>query len=160
LSNANGYKAKGDIELVGTLRNGTLIGSSTEGNTYMGLKENQIYYPNTDLGSTIWAYRGIFRSSEILDKESMQKMRIIVDGEDRGELIIDADGDVRAPEIADAQVAVLDNLVLELTPVAVGQPSVEAPAGDDDAVDIRPLEAAVCTVAVVGGCGRNSVLEA
>ena len=41
-----------------------------------------------------------------------------------------------------------------------GQPSVEAPAGDDDAVDIRPVEAAVCTVAVVGGCGRNGVLEA
>ena len=32
-------------------------------------------------------------------------------------------------------------------------------AGDDDAVDIRPLEAAVCTVAVVGGCGRDGVLE-
>ncbi|MBQ7697569.1 MAG: hypothetical protein IJT35_03200, partial [Paludibacteraceae bacterium] len=91
-----------DIELVGTLRNGTLIGSSTEGNTYMGLKSNKIYYPNTTYpGSTIWAYRGIFHSSEILDKQSMQKMRIIVDGEDRGELILDADGDLLAP--SDAQ---------------------------------------------------------
>ena len=102
LSIASGYKTKGDIELVGTLRNGTLIGSSTEGNTYMGLKGNQIYYPNTDSGSTIWAYRGIFHSSETLDIKNMQKMRIIVDGEDRGEIrvedgeIIDADGDVRA----------------------------------------------------------------
>ena len=97
-----GYKSEGTtIELVGTLRNGTLQGSAT-GNTYMGLKENKIYYPNTTApGSTIWAYRGIFRSSEILDKESMQKMRIIVDGEDRGELIIDADGDILAP--SDAQ---------------------------------------------------------
>ncbi|MBR1515999.1 MAG: InlB B-repeat-containing protein, partial [Paludibacteraceae bacterium] len=96
-----GDNSQGTIELVGTLRNGTLQGSAT-GNKYMGLKENKIYYPNTTApGSTIWAYRGIFRSSEILDKESMQKMRIIVDGEDRGELILDADGDILAP--SDAQ---------------------------------------------------------
>ena len=101
LSNASGYKAKGNIELVGTLRNGTLHGTAT-GNTYMGLKGNQIYYPNTDSGSTIWAYRGIFHSSKTLDIKNKQKMRIIVDGEDRGEIrvedgeIIDADGDVRA----------------------------------------------------------------
>ena len=105
LSNANGYKTKGDIELVGTLRNGTLKGvskDSQEGNTYMGLKENKIYYPNISQGSMIWAYRGIFHSSKALDIKNMQKMRIIVDGEDRGEIrvedgeIIDADGDVRA----------------------------------------------------------------
>ena len=95
-----GYISQGTIELVGTLRNGTLKGSAT-GNRYMGLKDNKIYYPNISQGSTIWAYRGIFRSSEILDKESMQKMRIIVDGEDRGELIIDEDGDILAP--SDAQ---------------------------------------------------------
>ncbi|MBQ7698366.1 MAG: hypothetical protein IJT35_07295, partial [Paludibacteraceae bacterium] len=95
-----GYKSQGTIELVGTLRNGTLKGTES-GNTYMGLKSNKIYYPNISQGSTIWAYRGIFRSSEILDKESMQKMRIIVDGEDRGEIIIDADGDILAP--SDAQ---------------------------------------------------------
>ncbi|MBQ7698511.1 MAG: InlB B-repeat-containing protein [Paludibacteraceae bacterium] len=85
-----GYKSQGTIELVGTLRNGTLKGSAT-GNTYMGLKNNKIYYPNTDTGSTIWAYRGIFRSSSELN---IEKMRIIVDGEDRGELIIDADGEL------------------------------------------------------------------
>ena len=62
------------------------------------MKNNKIYYPNTDTGSTIWAYRGIFRSSSELN---IEKMRIIVDGEDRGELIIDADGDILAP--SDAQ---------------------------------------------------------
>ena len=86
----DGYKSQGTIELVGTLRNGTLQGSAT-GNKYMGLKENKIYYPNTDTGSTIWAYRGIFRSTSALNVE---KMRIIVDGEDRGELLIDADGEL------------------------------------------------------------------
>ena len=91
--NLPGYKSQGTIELVGTLRNGTLQGTAI-GNTYMGLKENKIYYPNTDQGSTIWAYRGIFRSTSALN---IEKMRIVVDGEDRGELIIDADGDVRAP---------------------------------------------------------------
>ena len=85
-----GYKTKGDIELVGTLRNGTLHGTTT-GNTYMGLKGNKIYYPNIETGSTIWAYRGIFRSTSALN---IEKMRIVVDGEDRGELIIDADGEL------------------------------------------------------------------
>ena len=111
LSNANGYKTKGDIELVGTLRNGTLIGSSTEGNTYMGLKENKIYYPNTGTGSTIWAYRGIFHSSKALDIKNMQKMRIIVDGEDRGELIIDADGDILAPSDAQSRKFIRDGVL-------------------------------------------------
>ena len=92
-----GYKSQGTIELVGTLRNGTLKGTES-GNTYMGLKSNKIYYPNISQGSTIWAYRGIFRSTETLN---IEKMRIIVDGEDRGELILDADGDILAP--SDAQ---------------------------------------------------------
>ncbi|MBQ7698053.1 MAG: InlB B-repeat-containing protein [Paludibacteraceae bacterium] len=105
-----GYKSQGTIELVGTLRNGTLKGSDT-GNTYMGLKSNKIYYPNTGTGSTIWAYRGIFRSSEILDKESMQKMRIIVDGEDRGELILDADGDILAPSDAQSRKFIRDGVL-------------------------------------------------
>ena len=80
-----GYKSEGTIELVGTLRNGILMGTAT-GNKYMGLKENKIYYPNTGTGSTIWAYRGIFRSTETLNVE---KMRIVVDGEDKGEIRID-----------------------------------------------------------------------
>ena len=80
-----GYKSQGTIELVGTLRNGTLQGSAT-GNKYMGLKENKIYYPNTGTGSTIWAYRGIFRSTSALNVE---KMRIVVDGEDKGDIRID-----------------------------------------------------------------------
>ncbi|MBR1516359.1 MAG: InlB B-repeat-containing protein [Paludibacteraceae bacterium] len=85
-----GYKSEGTIELVGTLRNGTLHGTTT-GNRYMGLKDNKIYYPNISQGSTIWAYRGIFRSTETLN---IEKMRIIVDGEDMGELIIDEDGEI------------------------------------------------------------------
>ncbi|MBQ7698227.1 MAG: hypothetical protein IJT35_06585, partial [Paludibacteraceae bacterium] len=89
-NNLPGYKSEGTIELVGTLRNGTLHGTAT-GNTYMGLKDNKIYYPNISQGSTIWAYRGIFRSKETLN---IEKMRIIVDGEDRGEIIIDADGEI------------------------------------------------------------------
>ena len=88
-----GYKSEGTIELVGTLRNGTLKGTES-GNTYMGLKSNKIYYPNISQGSTIWAYRGIFRSSKALDIKNMQKMRIIVDGEDMGELFIDEDGEI------------------------------------------------------------------
>ncbi len=80
-----GYKSEGTIELVGTLRNGILMGTAT-GNKYMGLKENKIYYPNTGTGSTIWAYRGIFRSTSALNVE---KMRIVVDGEDKGEIRID-----------------------------------------------------------------------
>ena len=107
LSNANGYKTKGNIELVGTLRNGTLKGSDT-GNTYMGLKSNKIYYPNISQGSTIWAYRGIFRSTETLN---IEKMRIIVDGEDRGEIIIDADGDVRAPSDAPSRKFIRDGVL-------------------------------------------------
>ena len=110
-NNLPGYKSEGTtIELVGTLRNGTLHGTAT-GNTYMGLKDNKIYYPNISQGSTIWAYRGIFRSSEFLDKESMQKMRIIVDGEDRGEIIIDADGDVRAPSDAASRKFIRDGVL-------------------------------------------------
>ncbi|MBR1516466.1 MAG: hypothetical protein IJ621_06955, partial [Paludibacteraceae bacterium] len=106
-----GDNSQGTIELVGTLRNGTLKGSDTGNNRYMGLKSNKIYYPNTGTGSTIWAYRGIFRSSEFLDKESMQKMRIIVDGEDRGEIIIDADGDILAPSDAASRKFIRDGVL-------------------------------------------------
>ncbi|MBR1515886.1 MAG: InlB B-repeat-containing protein [Paludibacteraceae bacterium] len=102
-----GYISQGTIELVGTLRNGTLKGSAT-GNRYMGLKDNKIYYPNISQGSTIWAYRGIFRSSSELN---IEKMRIIVDGEDRGELIIDANGDVRGPSDAPSRKFIRDGVL-------------------------------------------------
>ena len=82
----NGCSTQGNIELVGTLRKGTLQGTA-DGNTYMGLKENKIYYPNIATGSTILAYRGIFRS--IKGTLNAERIRIIVDGEDMGELRID-----------------------------------------------------------------------
>ncbi len=80
----NGCSTQGNIELVGTLRKGTLKGT-TDGNTYMGLKDNKIYYPNIATGSTILAYRGIFRS---IDREPLnaERIRIIVDGEEAAEL--------------------------------------------------------------------------
>ncbi len=84
--NLEGSSAQGNIELVGTLRKGTLKGSSGD-NRYMGLKDNKIYYPNTSSGSTIYAYRGIFRSQT--GTLNTERIRIIVDGEDMGELRID-----------------------------------------------------------------------
>ena len=84
--NLTGSSSEGNIELVGTLRKGTLKGSAA-GNTYMGLKENKIYYPNIATGSTILAYRGIFRSKT--GTLNAERIRIIVDGEDMGELRID-----------------------------------------------------------------------
>ena len=72
-----------NIELVGTLRKGTLKGT-TDGNTYMGLKDNKIYYPNIATGSTILAYRGIFRSKT--GTLNAERIRIIVDGEEKAEL--------------------------------------------------------------------------
>ena len=77
---------QGNIELVGTLRKGTLVVKEGEKeNTYMGLKGNKIYYPNITTGSTILAYRGIFRS---IDREPLnaERIRIIVDGEEKAEL--------------------------------------------------------------------------
>ena len=77
---------QGNIELVGTLRKGTLaVQEGEKVNTYMGLKGNKIYYPNITTGSTILAYRGIFRS---IDREPLnaERIRIIVDGEEKAEL--------------------------------------------------------------------------
>ena len=76
---------QGNIELVGTLRKGTLKGTAT-GNRYMGLKENKIYYPNITTGSTILAYRGIFRSIKGKETLNAERIRIIVDGEEKAEL--------------------------------------------------------------------------
>ena len=73
---------EGTIRLVGTLRNGTLKGETT-GNTYMGLKDNKIWYPNPDAGNVIRAYRGLFRSTEALNAS---RVRIVVEGETVTEL--------------------------------------------------------------------------
>lgn len=82
LADLVGYSdGTGTIQLVGTLRLGTLKGSNS-GNTYMGLKDNKIYYPSTsEPGSTVWAYRGVFRSTSPL---GAQRIRIVVEG-DEGE---------------------------------------------------------------------------
>ena len=75
-------KTQGTIGLVGTLRKGTLIGTAT-GNTYMGLKNNKIWYPNPSVGNVILAYRGLFRSTEALNAG---RVRIVVEGETVTEL--------------------------------------------------------------------------
>jgi hypothetical protein len=81
--NLTGNSSEGNIELVGTLRKGTLKGTAAD-NRYMGLKENKIYYPNITTGSTILAYRGIFRSKT--GTLNAERIRIIVDGEEKAEL--------------------------------------------------------------------------
>ena len=83
-----GTSTDGNIELVGTLRKGRLRGVDGK-NRYMGLKDNKIYYPNisTTEGSLILAYRGIFRSIE--GTLNAERIRIVVDGEDMGELLIE-----------------------------------------------------------------------
>ena len=81
----NDNSGRSDLYLVGTLRTGLLLGS-TNGNTYLGLKDNKIYYPNMTTGTSIRAYRGFFRSETPIN---VQRIRIIVDGEDKGEWLID-----------------------------------------------------------------------
>ena len=62
----------------------------------MGLKENKIYYPNTTSGSTVLAYRGVFRSIKGASLEDvMERVRIVVDGEDAGELEV-VNGELQA----------------------------------------------------------------
>ena len=76
--NQSGYNdasGRSILSLVGTLRTGLLQG--TEGdNVYLGLKNNQLYYPNTSEGTEIRAYRGFFRSYEPLN---MQRVSIVME---------------------------------------------------------------------------------
>ncbi len=89
LTGYNDGTNRGNLYLVGTLRTGTLQGTTT-GNTYLGLKDNQLYYPNTVTGTSIRAYRGFFRSEVPLNA---QRIRIVAEGEeftiDNGELRIE-----------------------------------------------------------------------
>ena len=88
ISTLTGYNdgtGRGSLYLVGTLRTGMLQGT-TSGNSYLGLKDNKLYYPNTATGTSIRAYRGFFRSEKPM---TAQKVRIIAEGEEIGELIID-----------------------------------------------------------------------
>ncbi len=85
LTGYNDNSGRGSIYLVGTLRTGKLQGT-TNGNIYLGLKDNMLYYPNTVTGTNIRAYRGFFRSEVPLNA---QRIRIVAEGVDKGELIID-----------------------------------------------------------------------
>ena len=82
LTGYNDGTNRGNLFLVGTLRTGILQGS-TSGNTYLGLKDNRLYYPNTTSGTTIRAYRGFFRSDIPVNA---QRVRIIANGEPVTEL--------------------------------------------------------------------------
>ena len=87
LTGYNDGTGRGNLYLVGTLRTGTLQGSTT-GNTYLGLKDNRLYYPNTTSGTSIRAYRGFFRSDVPVNAS---RVRIIADGEPVTELEITVD---------------------------------------------------------------------
>lgn len=78
IANLEGYSSQGTVYLVGTLRTGLLLGSET-GTRYMGLKDNKIYYPNSEQGTSVRAYRGIFRNTEDMQ---VSRVRIVVEGED------------------------------------------------------------------------------
>ncbi len=82
LTGYNDGTGRGNLFLVGTLRTGILQGSTT-GNTYLGLKDNQLYYPNTTTGTSIRAYRGFFRSEVPLNA---RRIRIVAEGVDNEEL--------------------------------------------------------------------------
>ena len=82
LTGYNDGTGRGNLFLVGTLRTGILQGTTT-GNTYLGLKDNQLYYPNTTTGTSIRAYRGFFRSDIPVNAS---RVRIIADGETVSEL--------------------------------------------------------------------------
>ena len=97
-------KESGSISIVGTLR---YIQLPTQDHTYMGLmynesaKKTMIYYPGTN--TRVPAYRAFFH---IDDDESpvQQRVRIVVDGVDMGEMevmddgeLLDAGEDDRAP---------------------------------------------------------------
>ncbi len=82
LTGYNDGTGRGNLFLVGTLRTGILQGTTT-GNTYLGLKDNQLYYPNSTTGTSIRAYRGFFRSDIPVNAS---RIRIIADGEPVSEL--------------------------------------------------------------------------
>ena len=84
LTGYNDGSGKGTFYLVGTLRTGLLIGSEN-GNTYIGLKNNTLYAPNSVGGTQMLAYRGIFRSTEPFNS---QRVRIIAEGQETVELIM------------------------------------------------------------------------
>ena len=92
LTGYNDGTGRGGIYLVGTLRTGLLQGSA-DGNTYLGLKDNKLYYPNTATGTAIRAYRGFFRSETPVNA---QRIRIVAEGEPVTELeVMNGDADMQ-----------------------------------------------------------------
>ncbi|MCR4665459.1 MAG: leucine-rich repeat protein [Paludibacteraceae bacterium] len=91
LTGYNDNSGRGSIYMVGTLRTGVLTGS-TNGNTYIGLKNNMLYYPNTTSGTPVRAYRGVFRSETPLNA---QRIRIVTEGETVAELQVTGDGQLQ-----------------------------------------------------------------
>ena len=89
LTGNNDGSGRGNLYLAGTLRTG-LLQTSTGGSTYLGLKDNKIYSPNAANGTTIRAYRGFFRSDAPMNA---QRVRIIADGEEVGQWILDREED-------------------------------------------------------------------
>ena len=94
LTGYNDNSGRGNLWLVGTLRTGTLY-NYAGGNTYLGLKDNMIYYPNTTTGTAVRAYRGFFRSGiggvieegdDDDEPAAPQRVRIVVEGETVTEL--------------------------------------------------------------------------
>ncbi len=79
LTGYNDGTNRGNLFLVGTLRTGILQGSTT-GNTWLGLKDNQLYYPNSTSGTPMRAYRAVFRNDIPVNAS---RLRIIADGETR-----------------------------------------------------------------------------
>ncbi len=73
----------GTLSLIGTLRNGKVL--SSEKGRYFGLSNNQIREANTTTGTTLRAYRGIFRSTIPVNAA---RVRIVVEGEPVTELEI------------------------------------------------------------------------
>ena len=57
-------RTQGDIELIGILRHGTLY---QNGEAVMALSGNKMYYPNSETGNNIHAYRGYFKDYSKLE---------------------------------------------------------------------------------------------
>ena len=84
----------GNIYLVGSLRTGRLYNTSG-GTSYLGLKDNKLFKPNSSQGTKINAYRGYFRSDEPVN---VQRVRIVAEGEPVAELEVVDGGIVNTAE--------------------------------------------------------------
>ena len=83
ITTLEGYNSQGNIYLVGTLRQGKVLGDDGSGIYYMGLSSNKIKLANSTTGTVVRAYRGIFRSTERIQ---VPRVRIVAESED-GEIV-------------------------------------------------------------------------